>query len=111
MGASTAMRASASIARGRPVPTTPPIGSRDFTFFVGVEDRAIEQVRVVGSDPFDPSEDDWPPPSCIRDAISGQYRVYHRGTMRPSTVEEAAHLETAAVWGLTHLRARLDRGE
>lgn len=45
------------------VPTTPPIGSRDFTFFVGVEDRAIEQVRVVGSDPFDPSEDDWPPPS------------------------------------------------
>ena len=93
------------------VPDAPPIGSRDFAFFVGVEDGAFKQMRLVGEDPFQPGEDDWPPPCFIRDAITGRYSIYHRGAITPSTVDEAAHLERAAVWGFSHLVERLDRGE
>jgi len=92
-------------------PDRPPIGSRDFAFFVGVESEAIKRLRVVGSDPFGPGEDDWPPPASIRDVITGRYQIYQYGKIRPSTVEEAAHLEPAAVWGLSLLQSRLDRGE
>lgn len=92
-------------------PARPPIESRDFAFSVGVEDQAFKELQVVGADPFAPDEDDWPPPASVRDVITGQYSIYHRGAIRPSTVDEAAHLEPAAVWGLSHLQARLDRGE
>ena len=51
----------------------PPIGSRDFAFFVGVDDEAFKQLRVVGTDPFEVGEDEWPPPSSIRDPITGRY--------------------------------------
>jgi hypothetical protein len=44
-------------------PDKPPIGSRDFTFSVGVDDGAIRKLPVVGSHPFQPNEDDWPPPA------------------------------------------------
>src|SRR5438046_3379175 len=62
-------------------PDKPPIGSRDFTFFVGVDDEAIRKLRVVGSDPFGPTEDDWPPPAGIQDPITGRFSIYHRGTI------------------------------
>jgi hypothetical protein len=90
-------------------PGTPPIGSRDFDFVVGVSDGALKEVRVVGFDPFDTGESDWPPPMSIRDPISGGYSIYHRGEVRPSTVSEASGLERAAVWDLVQLQARLDR--
>jgi hypothetical protein len=92
-------------------PGQPPIGSRDFTFFVGVEDRALKELRVVGSDPFLPNDDEWPPPARIRNVITGGYSIYHHGVIRASTAQEAAHLEPAAVWGLGDLRERLDRGD
>jgi hypothetical protein len=91
-------------------PGQPPIGSRDFGTFVGVSDTAFRQMPVVGTDPFASDEDDWPPPAAIRDVITGQYSIYHRGTIRPSSIDEAAPLERAGVWELDHLVARLDRG-
>ena len=92
-------------------PGRPPIGSRDFAFFVGLEDRPFKQLRVVGLDAFGPGEDGWPPPFSIRDAITGEYSIYDHGSVRPSTIDEAAHLEPAAVWALGELQERLDRGE
>jgi hypothetical protein len=89
----------------------PPIGSRDFAFFVGVDDQAFKKLRVVGADVFAHGEEDWPPPASIRDPITGDYSIYHRGAIKPSAVEDAAHLEPAASWGLDHLVERLDRGE
>ncbi len=92
-------------------PGQPPIGSRDFVFVVGVYDRELQTLRVVGLDPFASAEDEWPPPTSIRDVITGGYSIYQHGTIRPSTAREAAHLEPAAVWGIDDLQARLDRGE
>src|SRR5438552_2913260 len=92
-------------------PGKPPIGSRDFSFFVGVDDQAFKRLPVVGTDPFAEDEDDWPPPASIRDVTTGRYSLYHRGAIKSSTVDEAAHLEPAAVWSFSHLVARLDRGE
>lgn len=87
----------------------PPIGSRDYQFVVGVYDDILtsEGVSVVGHDPSQGPEDDWPPPSSIRDPISGAMRIYHHGEMRAATPEEAEGLEPAAVWELHALVDRL----
>jgi hypothetical protein len=86
-----------------------PPRARDFRFFAGVADRvfASSKVRVVGSDPFDAEEDPWPPPMRIRDPISGEFRIYHRGQTRVSSADETRGLERAAVWELDGLIERL----
>lgn len=54
-------------------PGMPPIGSRNYQFVVGVYDDVLtsEDVSVVGHDPRQGPEDDWPPPNSISDPISG----------------------------------------
>lgn len=90
-------------------PERPPIGSRDYQFVVGVYDDVLksEKVPVIGHDPSQGSEDEWPPPYCVRDAITRQVKLYHKGAMRPATEEECRGLEPAAVWDLSHLIERL----
>lgn len=90
-------------------PGLPPIGSRDYQFIVGVYYDALtsESVSVVGHDPSQTPEDNWPPPYCICDPISGVMRIYHHGHMRAATPEECEGLEPAAVWDLHHLIDRL----
>jgi hypothetical protein len=90
-------------------PGLPPVGSRDYQFVVGVYDDVLtsEGVSVVGHDPSQAPEDDWPPPNSIRDPISGVMRIYHHGHMRAATPEESEGLEPAAVWDLHHLIDRL----
>jgi hypothetical protein len=67
-------------------PAEPPIGSRDFQVVVGVYDD------VLGSpDGHDPSQDpveDSPPPSCIRDPITGDVSIYYQGETRAATDAE-----------------------
>jgi hypothetical protein len=90
-------------------PGQPPIGSRDYQFVVGVYDDVLKsnEVPVVGHDPSASPDDDWPPPNCVRDPISGATKIYHRGVMRPASSEESEGLEPAAVWDLHHLIDRL----
>ncbi len=90
-------------------PGLPPIGSRDYQFVVGVYDDVLtsERVSVVGRDPSQTPEDDWPPPSCITDPISGTVRIYHKGHIRAATPEECEGLERTAVWDYHHLIDRL----
>lgn len=88
-------------------PGNPPIGSRDFQFTVGVYDEVLKSSQVVGHDPSRDPEEDWPPPYCVRDAISGDVKLYQKGVMRPATAEEFEGLEPAAVWDLHHLVDRL----
>jgi len=85
----------------------PPLGSRDFAFFVGIYDDALKRCPVVGRDPFGEGESTWPPPRCIKDSITGYFRIYFQGAMRPATAEECAGLEPAAVWELDHVVDRL----
>jgi Immunity protein 26 len=90
-------------------PQHPPIGSRAYRFVVGVYDDVLrsDDVAIVGRDPGLSEADDWPPPYCVRDPISGATKIYHHGSMRPATAEECNDLEPAAVWDLPHIIDRL----
>lgn len=90
-------------------PGRPPIGSRDYQFVVSVYADLLDSagVSVVGHDPSQTLEDDWPPPYCVRDPISGAAKVYHHGQISTATPEECEGLEPAAVWDFHHLIDRL----
>lgn len=90
-------------------PSLPPTGSRDYQFVVGVYADVLrsEDVPIVGHDPSQAAEDDWPPPYCVRDPVSGTMKIYHHGRMRAATMEECEGLESAAVWDFRHLIDRL----
>jgi hypothetical protein len=94
-------------------PGAPPVGSRDYEFVVGVYDDVLRSraVQVVAHDPNHDEEDDWPPPHSIRDRLTGGFRIYQHGEMRPATEKEVKGLEPAAVWDLHHLIARLCTGK
>ncbi len=85
----------------------PPRGSREFAFFVGIYEDALRRCPVVGRDPFGEGESAWPPPRRVKDSITGDFRIYYQGAMRPATAEECAGLEPAAVWELDHVVDRL----
>jgi len=89
-------------------PTSPPLGSRDFLFWVGVYSDVLAGWERVAIDPFDGSEDQgWPPPMSVADPIDGRWRVYHHGAMRDADPAQAENLEPAAVWDLEHVVSRL----
>ncbi len=89
-------------------PSQPPVGSRDFAFCVGVYRDVVLRWERVGSDPFTEAEGDgWPPPTSICDPITGAWKVYRHGEIRPATAAEAAGREPAAVWDEQHLLPRL----
>jgi len=87
----------------------PPVGSRDYQFVVGVYDDVLNSgaCPVVGHDPSRDTDDEWPPPSYIRDPISGQASAYHKGIIIPATEEEIIGLERASVWDLDHIVERI----
>ena len=85
----------------------PPIGSRDYEFIVGVEYAAVREWPVVGYDPAGAGEDDWPPPSFIRDPLNSEYSIYDHGNIYPSTRAACHGLEEAAVWSANHITDRL----
>jgi hypothetical protein len=89
-------------------PTVPPIvGS--FAFIVGLYDDILKSGiwPIVGHEPFDSMEAEWPPPMRVKDPISGAYSIYHRGEIRSATAEECLDMETAAVWDADHVIDRI----
>jgi Immunity protein 26 len=90
-------------------PGKPPVGSDDFLFNVGIYKDVLVSGEhpVVGRDDFESEEAKWPPPHFIKDQISGEYRIYHRGIMRKASATECAGLEEAAVWDIHHIIDRI----
>lgn len=90
-------------------PGLPPIGSRKYEFSVGVYGHVLrsQDVSVVGYDPSQSPDDDWPPPYSITDVISGGTEIYYRGAITPASEADCRHLEPAAAWDLPHLTSRL----
>lgn len=90
-------------------PAHPPFGSRDYQFVAGVYEDVLKSgsCPVVGHDPSSDPEDDWPPPYCVRDPLTGSLQIYHRGAMRPPKADEGEELEPAAVWDLHHVIDRI----
>ena len=95
------------------LPGEPPLGQRDYQFVVGVYADVLKSnaVHIVGHDPGLNEDDNWPPPECIRDPITGKTKIYFKGQIRPAPEEECRGLEPAAVWDLHHLIARLEGTE
>lgn len=93
-------------------PATPPIGSRDYQFVVGVYADVLrrDDVPVVGTD-LGIEGDQWPPEFKIVDILSGEHQIYSRGAIRNSTKAEAEDLEPVAAWGLDHILNRLEKNE
>jgi len=87
----------------------PPLGSRDYLFVVGVYADVLTSghVPVVGHDPSQGPEDDWPPRASTTDPISGRVKIYDHGVIREANPGEAVGLEPAAVWDLRHIEERL----
>lgn len=90
-------------------PNDPPIGSREYMFFVGMLEKILKkgEWKVVSVDPFEAEEDPWPPPNSIIDPIDGSCQIYHRGTIRAASQEECRNLEPAAVWDSHHIIERI----
>ncbi len=89
-------------------PGSPPIGSRDYLFTVGIYEDALKKLPVVGHDPSQSHDDDWPPPHCVTDKITGRKSIYHHGEMTPADPEACEGLEPAAVWDLHHIVERIE---
>jgi hypothetical protein len=88
-------------------PSQPPLGEREYRFIVGMYDAVVKRARLVGRDPFRTPDEEWPPPTSIRDPISGSYSIYTRGEIVPATAASAAGLEPTAVWDLPDIIARI----
>ncbi|MBK6725570.1 MAG: hypothetical protein IPG58_20590 [Acidobacteria bacterium] len=90
-------------------PNKPPIGSREFKFYVGIYNDVITQkrVQIVGHDKFVEPESQWPPPTSILDPISGEYSLYHQGVIKEASREECEGLAEASVWDLKHIIDRI----
>jgi hypothetical protein len=90
-------------------PATPPIGEREFIFTVGVYDEVPGSVAcpVVGHDASRDPTEDWPPPYCVTDKISGRKSIYHRGELTPADEDSCIGMEPAAVWDLRHILERI----
>ena len=82
-----------------------------FAFIIGLYDNILKSGTwpIIGHEPFESQEAEWPPPSCVKDVISGDYSIYHKGQMRPSTEAECQGLEAAAVWDSNHVVDRIER--
>ena len=92
-------------------PVEPPINS-PFAFTICLYNDILKSGMwpIVSQEPFRSLEDEWPPPMCIKDPLSGSYSVYHKGEIRASTKAECEGLETAAVWDADHVIDRIMGG-
>lgn len=101
--------ASIAIYRRDPNSSSPPIGSRDYEFVVGIYAADLGRLPVVGYDP--PADgDDWPPPAVVQPMLASDiWQIYERGVLRPASAEQAAGLEQAAVWSTSQITDHLSR--
>ncbi len=83
--------------------------SEEYRFIVGFNGGAVESGDwpIIENRPFPDEHSAWPPPSYIRDTISGKYEIYHKGQISPSTVAECKGLEETAVWNANHIVDRI----
>lgn len=83
--------------------------AENYQFTVGIYKDILmtEQWPIVDNRPFKDDNEAWPPPMCIIDSISGEYSLYRKGVVFPSSRSECSGLEIAAVWEAEHIIARI----
>jgi hypothetical protein len=87
---------------------TPP-KAEEYRYVIGFNRGAVESGEwpIVDHRPFPDEESAWPPPTYIKDVISGKYEIYHKGQIYPSTEKRCKGLERTAVWNANHIIDRL----
>lgn len=90
-------------------PLEPPIGSRDFLFIVGLYTDVLQKGlwQIIDHDGFENEDLSWPPPSFVKDIITGDYQIYYKGELRPAEEWEVKGLEEAAVWDSSQIIERI----
>ncbi len=63
--------------------------------------------QIVDKRPFKNADEEWPPPTCVKDNLSGKYSIYHKGEFRKATEKECEGLEIASVWEAKHIIDRI----
>jgi len=88
--------------------TAPPIKS-SFAFVVGLYEYILADGTwpIVGHEPFESTDGEWPPAYFIKDSISGDYSRYYKGIITPSSETECSGLEQAAVWDADDIVRRI----
>ena len=81
--------------------------NEDYAFIVGVYNEDVTKMKYVEKRPYADESEVTSPPNFIYDTISGKYKIYENGQIRPSTYEECEGLERCAVWHLNHVIDRL----
>ena len=81
----------------------------NYQFIVGVYEDVLKSGNwlFVENRPFASEEDAWPPPAFICDSLSGEFSLYHKGVITPSTKKQCWGLERAAVWDAEHVVDRI----
>lgn len=90
-------------------PNDLPTTDSEYRFVVGIYDSDLRMLPVVATVPFATERESWPPPTVIRDPISGESELYEFGVIRPLPAGmDAADLEPAAVWSLKDILNRIE---
>ncbi|MFA1642151.1 Imm26 family immunity protein [Chryseomicrobium imtechense] len=81
----------------------------EYQFIVGVYESALKSEKwpFVENRPFEREDEEWPPPSCIKDQLSGEFEIYYKGEIRNASKEECEGMEVAAVWEAEHIIDRI----
>ena len=80
----------------------------DILFTVGIYDADLASLKVIAHEAFATPEDEWPPPYAVKDPITGDFELYHRGSIIPVPPGvDPRSLEPAAVWTLAEIRDRI----
>lgn len=82
--------------------------NEQYQFIVSIFNADINRDLIyISNIPFATEELEWPPPSYICDAISHEYRIYHKGEISPSSKDKCIGLEQTAVWNSCHIIDRI----
>lgn len=81
-------------------PNSPPVGSRDFLFQVGIKESVLSlgQFPLVGLDEFAKGESSWPEPTFMQDPITKKYSIYYRGKIKKASKPECEGMEKTVIW-------------
>lgn len=80
--------------------------NEDYEFIVCVHKSCFKEWLFIETRSFNDEDEARPPLSQMRD-ISGNYKIYDYGNIRPATKEECENLEVCAVWEHEHILKRL----
>lgn len=82
--------------------------NEQYQFIVGIYKPDINNDLIfIKNIPFENEEQEWPPPSYIHNMVSGEYEIYYKGEISPSSKKECIGLERAAVWHINHIIDRI----